>query len=424
MAMVPRAEVRTARPAGLFYGFVVAAAGALMMVLVFSVHYSFGIFFKPVLSEFGWTRAATAGAFSLVWVVQGLLAAVMGGLNDRVGPRFVLTVCGALMGTGYLLMSQVGALWQLYVIYGVIIGAGLGGTFVPLTSTTARWFIAKRGLMTGLVTAGVGVGAFIGPPIANQLIAAHDWRISYALFGTVVLVGVVLLAQLLKRDPADAGERPYGYRDAASNQPAPSAIGLLLPAALRTHQFWLVALVFFCYGFPLSAVLLHLAPHATDVGISPASGANILATLGGASVVGKIALGRVADAIGNKHVYLISFGLMALSLLSLIGLHELWMFFAFAALFGFAYGGLATAHSPLVAWLFGMRQHGLVFGVLFNGWTLGCATGPLVAGYLYDRSHNYEIAFSICAAMAVAGLVLTAALTPGRLLEPPPAPAR
>src|SRR3954452_4897948 len=96
-----------------FYGNTVVAAAAFIMVLVFAVHYAFGVFFKPVLTDFGWTRATTAGAFSLVWVTQGLVSIVMGGLNDRFGPRMVLTVCGVLIGGGFLLMSQITAVWEL-----------------------------------------------------------------------------------------------------------------------------------------------------------------------------------------------------------------------------------------------------------------------------------------------------------------------
>jgi MFS family permease len=398
-----------------FSGFIIAVASALIMVLVFAVHYSFGIFFKPLLIEFGWTRAVTAGAFSLVWIVQGLLAAIMGGLNDRLGPRFVLTVCGLLLGAGYLLMSQVSALWQIYAVYGVIIGAGLGCTFVPLTSTTARWFVAKRGLMTGIVTAGVGVGAFIGPPIANYMIREHNWRVSYEIFGGVLLVCVIAGAQLLRRDPADVGQRPYGWQPQGVAIERPAASGLVLREAVATWQFWLLALVFFCYGFPLSAILLHLTPHVTDVGVSATTGANILAILGGASVIGKVALGRAVDSIGNKSVYVISFFLMAAALAVLAASRQTWLFFAFAAVFGFAYGGLAAAHSPIVAWLFGMREHGLVFGVLFNGWTLGCALGPFVTGYMYDRVHDYQTAFLLCSATAGMGLLLTLALAPRRL---------
>jgi MFS family permease len=395
-----------------FYGYTIVVAASLSMVLIFSVHYAFGVFFKPLSNEFGWTRAMTAGAFSLVWISQGLLASVMGGLNDRFGPRLVLTVSGCLIGGGWLLTSQIGALWQLYLFYGVIVGAGLGGTFVPLTSTTARWFVAKRGLMTGIVTAGVGIGTFVGPPVANWLIGMYSWRASYVILGSIVLVGTVIAAQFLRRDPAQMGTRPHGERERPAHEASAVAGGRSLKEAASTRQFWTMCAAFFCYGFSLSAILLHLAPHATDLGISASGAATLLSVIGGASVVGKVLLGGLADRIGNKQVYVVSFILMSASLFWLVPVRQLWTLYLFAVVFGFAYGGLATAHSPLVAWLFGMRQHGLIFGVSFNGWTLGCAIGPLVAGYLFDVSHTYQVAFLICAVSAIIGLALTTSLTP------------
>jgi MFS family permease len=396
-------------PAG-FYGYTIVAASAFIMVLVFAVHYAFGVFFKPVLTDFGWTRATTAGAFSLVWVTQGVVSILMGGLNDRFGPRIVLTVCGALIGAGFLLMSQITAVWQLYLFYGVLVGAGLGGTFVPLTSTTAKWFVARRGLMTGIVTAGVGVGALLGPPVSNWLITTYDWRRSYTILGTVVLVGVVLAAQLLKRDPAQVGRTPYAGGGRADVAVRTVASGLSLGEAITSHQFQLAFVVFFCYGFALQAVMLHLAPHATELGIPASVAATILATVGGASVVGKILLGALADRVGNKQVYIVSLGLMAASLVWLLPAEAPSSLYLFAAVFGVAYGGLATAHSPLVAWLFGMRQHGLIFGVSFNGWTLGCAVGPIVAGYIFDVTHSYQTAFALCALASTIGLILTTRL--------------
>jgi MFS family permease len=396
----------------IFYGYIVAAAAAFIMVLIFSVHYSFGVFFLPLLTEFGWTRAMTAGAFSLVWIAQGLLAIVMGALNDRFGPRFVLTICGVLIGVGYMLMSQVSAVWHLYLVYGVIVGAGLGGTFVPLTSTTARWFIARRGVMTGIVTSGVGVGALVGPPISTALISGYNWRVSYLILGAIVLVGVTLAAQLLRRDPAQVGAVAFGAESAARVSSASGPHGLVLREAIRRRQFWIMVAAFLCYGFSLSAILLHLAPHAADLGMSAATGANLLATIGGASVVGKIWLGGLTDRIGNKNVYVIGFVLLAASLFALVPLTQLWSLYLFAVLFGLAYGALAAAHSPLVAWLFGIKQHGLIFGASFNGWTVGCALGPIFAGYVFDATGSYRSAFLVCAVLSVVGLVLTTRLSP------------
>jgi len=426
MAVTSSTSAQRGRAAenGLFYGYVVVAAGTIAMALVFSVHYAFGVFFKPLSAEFHWTRATTSGAFSLVWLMQGLLSIVMGGSTDRFGPRAVLSIGAVLIGGGYLLTSQTHALWQLYLFYGILVGAGLGSTFVPLTSTTARWFSERRGMMTGIVTSGVGIGALVGPIAANWLVSNYNWRRSYVVLGALVLVGVLIAAQFLRLDPASMRRRSFGAGGHASRESytQPDGYGLTLAECACTVQFWIVSVVFFCYGYTWTAILLHLSPHATDLGFSTTSAARMVAVIGGASIVGKVLLGIAADRIGNKMVYLISFALMIVALLWLTVLVHEASFYAFALMFGLAYGGLATAHSPLVAWLFGIRKHGLIFGVCFNSFTLGCAVGPIMAGHIFDETHSYKLAFLICSAMCSIGLLMTLALKPA-CVEPNGLPA-
>ena len=127
-----------------FYGYTVVAAAFILQMVMFGPRSSFGIFFKPLISEFGWTRTLISGTFSISSIMQGLSGIIMGGLNDRLGPRMVMTLCGFLVGLGYLLMSQVYTTWQLYLFYVVIIGPGMGGLFVSLLSTIAKWFMERR----------------------------------------------------------------------------------------------------------------------------------------------------------------------------------------------------------------------------------------------------------------------------------------
>ena len=194
---------------GFFYGYIVGILAFLIMMASIGSHTSFGVFFKPLLTEFGWTRAMTSGAFSLSMIVGGLLGILVGGLTDRFGPRIVLTFCGLFLGLGYLLMSQASVLWQLYLFYGII-GIGMAGAWVPLVSTTARWFVKRRGMMTGFVVAGQGIGTLIAPPVANQLISVYGWRTSYIILGVTVFIVIVLAAQYMRRDPEQKGLVPYG----------------------------------------------------------------------------------------------------------------------------------------------------------------------------------------------------------------------
>lgn len=396
----------------LFYGYVVVVAAFCIMVATYGTRYAFGIFFKPILTEFGWTRAMTSGAFSLSSILIGLLGIAGGELNDRFGPRVVVTICGFLLGLGYLLMSQISDIWQLYMCYGVIIGIGMSGAWVPLLSTIARWFIARRSLMTGIVLTGISIGGLAAPPVANWLISTYDWRIAFLILGSTVLVIIVLAAQFLRRDPTKVGQKPYGERKEGEKGTKSGTEGLSLKEAVYTRQFWLVFVLLFCLGFCLFSILVHIAPHATDVGISTTTAANILATLGGVTIVGRIVLSAAADRIGNKQVFIIGFILMAISLFGLVPATEVWILYLFAVVFGFAQGGMGPSESPLVARLFGLRSHGLIFGVVSTSFPFGAAVGVFLAGYVFDVTNSYLLAFLACAAIAILGLVSTILLTP------------
>ena len=397
---------------GIFYGYFIVAAAFCSIFVLFAVYYAFGVFFKPVLEEFGWTRAMTSGAFSLSALLMGVLGIVMGGLNDRFGPRLVMTLCGILIGLGYILMSQIKTIWHLYLFYGVFVGAGMSASYIPLMSTVARWFKEKRNVMSGIVAAGIGIGALIGPPAAMRLIAVYNWRISYLILGVVVFVVIVLSALILKRDPGQMGMEAYGERGGEQEEVGPDVEALTLGEAIRTLEFWMVFGIFFSIGFCVFAIFVHTAPHAIEVGISAKSAANILAAIGGVSIFGKILMGRVADKIGIRKTYLISFILMSAALFWTIPSNVAWMLYFFAVLFGFSYGGCAVLQSPVVAELFGLRAHGLIFGVVFIGESIGGTISPILTGYLFDVMGSYRWAFILCALFSSIGIIFCAILIP------------
>jgi MFS family permease len=396
-----------------FYGYIVVGAALLIMAIMWGAYNSFGIFFEPVLTDFGWTSAIISGGFSLSWIVQGVLGIVMGRLNDRLGPRVVLAISGFLVGLGYLLMSQVGAVWQLYLFYGVIIGAGMGGSWVPIVSTIARWFAKRRSLMTGIVLSGVSIGTLVGAPVANRLISAYGWRMSYIIMGGIVLGVVVLAAQFLRRDPTQARQKSYSGSEGQKQEPVSETHSFFLREAVRARQFWLTSGMFFCLGFCVYTIIVHIVFHAIGLGISSTSAADILATAGGLSIVGRIVLGSAGDRFGNRRVFVIGFILIAATLFWLVPAKEAWGLYLFAAAFGLAFGGCITSQSPLVAGLFGLSSHGLILGVInLLGFTLGAAVGPLIAGHIFDITGSYQLAFIVTAATGVVGLILTVLLKP------------
>ena len=173
-----------------FYGYIIVFSAFLIMTFTMGTILSYGVFFKPLSAEFGWTRATTSGAQSLLFLLIGGLGILAGRLSDRYSPKIVIMIYGLLFASGYLLMSQVSTIWQLYLFYGIV-GVGSSGTMIPAISAVTRWFVKRRGLMTGIAMAGVGLGTMIKPPLANLLISSYGWRNSYVIFGVIVIVSIV-----------------------------------------------------------------------------------------------------------------------------------------------------------------------------------------------------------------------------------------
>jgi MFS family permease len=385
----------------------------IIMLLSWGLYVVFGVFFDPLLQEFGWTRTMISGAYSLSSILSGLIGIVMGGLTDRFGPRAVVTFCGFCLGLGYLLMSQVHALWQFYLYYGVVIGTGMSGVWIPLVSPIARWFSDRRSLMTGIVISGLTVGQLIAPPLISRLIAAYDWRMSYAILGGAVLVVIVVLAQFLRRDPGQPVRLTGNENERNKPDFKIDAGDFSLREAVRTQQFWLVAVIFFCVGWDAIAVTVHIVPHAIDLGISSVTAANILAVNGGTGIIGNFVLGGIiGDRIGNRKAFIIGIAAMAASLFWLVPATQVWMLYLFAVTFGVALGGTGTSESPLIARLFGLRSHGFIYGVAALSWTAGSAVGPVVTGYMFDMNGNYQAAFLVSGVIGILGLVLIIALRP------------
>jgi len=396
-----------------FYGYIIVAASLLIILLTYGLRTSFGVFFKPMMNEFEWTRALTSGAVTLSMVMQGLWGIFMGRLNDKFGARSVITLCCFISGLGLLLMYLTSSAWQLYLFYGVIFGIGMGGVFVALFSTVARWFVKQRGIMTGIVAAGIGAGTLIMAPIANWLISVYDWRVSYLILGSIAMVIGIITAQFLRRDPTQMGLMPYGQNEKKGENTSPSVTeGLSLKETVATRQFWMLAMVFFSLGYCIFAVSVHIVPHIIDLRISATTAAMILAVSGGIQAAGGIVLGGIADKIGNRRILITGFVLIAAAMFWLPPIKSVWMFYLFAVIYGIGVSSGGIMEPIIVAELFGIKSHGLILGVVSFVFTVGGAIGPLVTGYLFDLNGNYQIAFVLCAVLSIVAVILGTLLRP------------
>ncbi len=343
---------------------------------------------------------------------MGAVGILAGTLNDRIGPRIIITVSGACLGLGYMLMSRLELPWQLYLLYGGLVGIGFSTHDVITLSTVARWFVIRRGMMSGLVKVGTGAGQLLVPLVATGLIASFGWRLAYLIIGAVSLVALVAVAQLMKRDPQGIGQMPDGGHHRARRTTLSETPNLPLRAAARTLQFWTLCIAEFAIFFCLLTTIVHIVPHAQDRGLGPTISAAVLSTIGGVSMLGRIVMGTASDGIGGKRSLIICFIILIGSLGWLQVADSAWMLFTFAVIYGFAHGGLFTVMSPTVAELFGTGSHGLLFGmVLFSG-TVGGSVGPLMTGYIFDLTGSYQAAFVVLTALAIMGLVLIILLRP------------
>lgn len=398
-----------------FYGYVIVAMALLIMVTQWGVIHSFGVYFKPMIAEFGWTRALTSGAFSTAFVLSGAVVVFMGWLNDRLGPRIVMSVCSLLLGSGCLLLSRTDTLGHFYLYYGIIIGLGLGGNFIPLISTVTRWFVARRGIMTGIVASGVGFGALIGPAVSNRLLMSFGWRRAYFITGIAVLIVMGSAAQFLRNHPGSSVQTADRSLPLVSKTTHDNSHGASLGQAIGSSQFWFLFLTGFCYGYTVFSLTIHVIPYALDLGMLPGLAAGLLSVFGALSVVGKIVFGKILDKINSKRTMTIGYGVMTVAFLTLIATQSAWGILAGVGIFGLFYGACTVSQSPLIAILFGLRSHGLIMGVFAVSVTLGAALGPFVSGAIFDHMASYRLAFAICAIVSVAGVTGTALIRQKRV---------
>ncbi len=396
-----------------FYGYHIVAASFVIQAVCIGPLFTYGVFFKQFQAELGWSRTIISGASSLAFFIMGAGGILAGRLNDRIGPRIIMVVSGTSLGLGYLLMAHMQAPWQLYFLYGIMVGIGFSTHDVITLSTVARWFVKRRGMMSGIVKVGTGAGQLVVPLIAAALIAAYGWRHAYTIIGATALVILVAAALVLLRDPQAKGQLPDGNSTAAGRSMLAAAEhSVSLKKAVRTGPFWILCMAEFTIFFCLLTMIVHIVPHATDLGLPPGIAAGVLATIGGVSMLGRISMGTANDKIGGKRSLTICFIILLGGLFWLQIASSAWMLFLFAAVYGFSHGGFFTVMSLMVAELFGTASHGLLFGlVLFSG-TLGGTIGPVLAGRMFDVTGSYQGVFWLLIGLALSGLVVITLLKP------------
>ncbi len=381
-------------------------------MMYLGLFFTFGVLFPEFEKEFGWSRAQISGASSTMFIVMGVLGIAMGRVNDQIGPRILLTASTVVFALGFILMSRMTALWHLYLFYGLLCGFGVAAHDVVVLSTVARWFTRGRGLMSGLVKTGAGIGQLIVPLFAAFFILRHGWRDATMVVGLVALIVMVIAAQVVRRDPKSRGRRPGGDAQKEAANDVTQEAGLDLKQAVRTRQFWLISMAKLADWYCLFTIIIHVVPHGIDQGLEPATAAIVLSVIGGCSILGRLVLGAGFDYLGTKRSLLIAFALLFLSVVFLQLLSDPRWLFAFAFVYGIGHGGFFAIASPSVAEYFGTRSHGVIFGIVMFTGSIGGTLGPWLSGWLYDSTGTYDIAFLLVSGFSVFGFLMACGLKP------------
>lgn len=387
------------------YGYVIVFAGMVILMATFAVNYTFGIFLKPLIAEFGWSRAGTSLIYSFLTIEAGLLGILAGKISDRLGARVVLSFSGVCLGAGAILMSRITELWQAYLVAAVF-AAGIGASWPVLLPMVPRWFKEGKGLMSGVLTSGIGLGMVVGPVTAMSLILNFQWRNAYVIVGVAAILIMVAAAQLLKKRSGPA-EEIYSRRESTNVQrPATRYHSLSFSEIIRIRTFYLMCIIYFCFGICLHSVMVHIVPMATDLRIEESAAAAIISVIGIGSIGGKLLVGIVSDRIGVKPTLNLSFILLFLAMTWLQFAGALWTFYLFGILFAVAYGGVMSLQSLIIVEHFGLAAAGVTTGVVTFIYTIGGALGPFITGLIFDLTGNYSLAYIVSAVLALAAVII------------------
>lgn len=397
------------------YGWVVVGVSATVNSLAWSVRSTFALFYVALLGEFSWRRGEAALGYSLSWLLLVVFSPLAGWLYDRWGARLLVPAGGLLLGAALALTGQVTALWQYYVAFGVLGGAGIAAIQVPAAAIVSRWFVRSRGTALGIISAGASASAFIFYPVNTYLIVAVGWRAALAIFGLLIAVVTIPLAAFLYREPP---ERAGGGRGVTVERRA-GAADWTLGMALCSVPFWAA---FAMWGFGVigyQIVATHQVAHALDRGFSAVAVGWMFGLGGACTVAGNVIGGSLSDRWGRGSVFALgsAIGIAGIGCLAwLDGPEDVALLLGYVAS-GVGFGMRISLLAAIPADVFAGRHLGVILGAAQGGGGLGGLIGPFLGGWLFDVTGSYQIAFGVAAlaiaVSAVAAWIAAARRRPG-----------
>lgn len=402
----------------IYYGWIVVAVAFAIIMVTAGVRSTPALFIRPFEDEFGWDRAGIALAVSINLLLFGLVAPVAGRLIDRYGSRLVVLGSLPLLGAGVVGTLFMREIWQLHLLWGVVVGVGSGAGGSMLSATVAaRWFSTRRGLVTGILGAATSAGQLVWFPLLMTLIVTDGWR-GASLAVVIALLALIPIAYFLMKDEPEEAMGPAG------RMPPPPERAVPVSHAAGTMDFWLLATSMFVCGATTQGLIgTHLIPHSLDHGIPEVGAAGAIGVMGMMNFVGTALSGWLTDRWDKRKLLAAYYFFRGVSLFLLPWVSDFSGLAIFAVIYGLDWFATLPPTVGLIADRFGRRSVGGVYGWVFLSHQVGSAAAAYLAGAVRVWMGDYGLAFLAAGTLAVvaAGLSLRVSREPALVATPAPA---
>jgi sugar phosphate permease len=417
------------------YAWVVAGITFLALVSSAGIRATATVMVLPLEHDFGWDRATVSLALSVNLLLFGLCGPFAGALMTRFGMRRVMVAALLTLSLATGLSVFMAQIWQMVGLWGVFVGLGAGAMALVLGATVAtRWFVKRRGLITGVFAAGNATGQLIFLAPQAAIVETAGWRVAVLIVSGVALAVSVLVAIFMRDDPAQVGLEPYGGYDKdapprpaerVTSNPFALAVDTLFQSA-KVRDFWLLAGSFaICGATTVGLISVHLIPASVEHGLDEVTAAGMLAAMGAFDLVGTTFSGWLTDRIDPRKLLVWYYTFRGIALLFLPAAYSMGVpaLAAFVVLYGLDWVATVPPTVRLLGDRFSRERVGAVFGWVFAAHQFGGSLAAFAAGAVHTALGDYLVAFLTAGALCLlaSGLILglnRGVVTPPLVLQP------
>jgi len=401
----------------IFYGWwVVGACSSAMLFTAGSIHYGFTAIFEPIATEFGWSYAQVSMASSLRGVEIGLLSPVAGLLVDRWGPRKLIIGGAVITGIGLILLSRITSLGMFYGAFILIAAGGSTCSHTVMMTAVSNWFQKKLSLAMGIMASGVALSGLLIPLVA-VLIDSMGWRGAMFIAGLGTWAIVIPISFLIRHKPEQYGYLPDGEQSntdplnhSVQGEHGEHSVGpaqgpevsFQLKKVIASRAFWHIALAFACYAFVVSAIVTHVMPYLSSVGINRTAASLVASAIPLVSILGRLSFGWLGDRLNKMRLTVAGFVMMGVGLILFdsVNSSQAWLLVFFLIFFGIGWGGNVPLRGALFQEYFGRERFGTIYGFITGVMMVGNIAGAPAVGWAFDTWGSYQGVWS-----ALAGVI-------------------